>query len=117
MLFSTTILVLGLAQLTASAKFLKRWDNLAEKHAWADIPKGWRHKAIAPADYVLDLKIALKQHRFDELIDNLMEISNPTHVRSVESSDFLESQKPNFNHQICPTSHQGGSQGIYCPSP
>lgn len=117
MLFSTAVFVLGLAQLTASANLLKRWDNLAEKHAWVDIPKGWSYKATAPVDYVFNLKIALKQHRFNELIDNLMEISDPTHIRSIESFVFLEGLKPNFNSQICRTSHQGRGQRIYCPSP
>jgi len=92
MLFATATLVtvLGLAQLTASTNLLKRWDNLAEKHAWVDIPKGWSYKATPPADYVFNLKIALKQHRFNELIDNLMEISDPTHIRSIEFCIFLK---------------------------
>jgi len=82
MLFPT-VLALGIAQLAVSAKLLKRWDNFAEKHSWVDIPRGWSYKSAAPANYVFNLKIALKQHRFDELIDNLMQISDPTHIRSV----------------------------------
>lgn len=83
MIMFPTVLAFGIAQLTVSAMHLKRWDNLAEKHSWVDVPKGWSYKSAIPADYVFNLKIALKQHRLDELIDNLMQISDPTHIRSV----------------------------------
>jgi Pro-kumamolisin, activation domain len=78
-----SLLVLGLVQLGTSKIHLKRWDNLAVKHSWPEIPRGWKYKAPAPADYVFELRIGLKQDRIDDLIDNLMEISDPSHARYI----------------------------------
>ena len=77
------LLVIGLAQLGTSKTPLKRWDNLALKHAWPEIPHGWEHTTPAPSDYVLELRIGLKQNGIDDLIDNLMEISDPTNPRYI----------------------------------
>ncbi|KAF8801356.1 subtilisin-like protein [Phlegmacium glaucopus] len=77
----SSLLVLGLVQLSTSKAFPKRWDNLTIKHSWAEIPHGWEHKAPAPSNYVFELRIGLKQNRIDDLIDNLMEISDPTNAR------------------------------------
>ena len=76
------ILILGLAQLGTS-KGLQRWDNIALKHAWPEIPHGWEHIAPAPSTHFLELRIGLKQNRIDDLIDNLMEISDPTNPRYI----------------------------------
>ncbi|KAF9559351.1 subtilisin-like protein [Agrocybe pediades] len=54
---------------------------MVEKHSWVGIPAGWRHEAAAPASHVFNIKIGLKQQGIEELIENLMEISDPTHVR------------------------------------
>ena len=78
-----SLLVLGLVQLGTSITLLKRWDNFALKHAWPEIPNGWELTAPAPSNYVLELRIGLKQDRIDELIDNLMEISDPTNPRYI----------------------------------
>lgn len=48
----------------------ERWtENFVRRdsESLARIPTGWGRVAKAPADYVLTLKIGLKQHRFDEL--------------------------------------------------
>ena len=79
----SSLLVLGLVQLGTSKPLLKRWDNLALKHAWSEIPHGWEHKAPAPSNSVLELRIGLKQNGIDDLIDNLMEISDPTNIRYI----------------------------------
>ena len=81
--FSLLVLVNGLVQLGKSKDLLKRWDILALKHAWSEIPNGWEHIASAPSNYVLELRIGLKQNRIDDLIDNLMEISDPTSSRYI----------------------------------
>jgi tripeptidyl-peptidase-1 len=78
-------LFLGLAHVAAitNCKPLKRWEDLAVKHSWIEIPGGWEYKAPAPADHVFELRVGMKQHRMDELIANLMEISDPEHPRFV----------------------------------
>ena len=80
-MFWSSLLVLGLVQLGISKALPKRWDDLALKHSWSNIPQGWEHKAVAPSNYVLELRVGLKQNRIDELIDNLMEISDPKSSR------------------------------------
>ena len=84
MLLSVTLL-LGIAHfaLITYSKPLKRWEDLTTKHSWIEIPKGWEYIAPAPPDYVFDLKIAIKQPKIDDLIANLMEISDPNHPRFV----------------------------------
>ncbi|KDR68017.1 hypothetical protein GALMADRAFT_272863 [Galerina marginata CBS 339.88] len=77
----SSILYLGFVQLCASRALSRRWDDLAEKHSWVEIPQGWQLKAAAPADHLFELRIGLKQHGIEELIENLMEISDPTHLR------------------------------------
>ena len=77
------LLVFGLTLPATSKTHLKRWDNLALKHAWPEQPHGWEHIAPAPSNHVLDLRIGLKQNRIDDLINNLMEISDPTNPRYI----------------------------------
>ncbi|KAF9482612.1 subtilisin-like protein [Pholiota conissans] len=77
----SSFLLLGVAQLALSSPLVKRFEDFSEKHSWADIPNGWEHKAAAPADYVFDMRIGLKQYGIDDLIENLMEISDPYHAR------------------------------------
>ena len=79
----SSLLVLGLVQLGTSRILLKRWDNLALKHAWPAVPHGWGHIAPAPSNLVLKLRLGLKQNRIDDLIDNLIEISDPTNPRYI----------------------------------
>ncbi|KAG1893463.1 peptidase S8/S53 domain-containing protein [Suillus fuscotomentosus] len=44
-------------------------------------PRGWYKHAPAPKHHILELKIALSQHRFPELEQHLWEISDPSHAR------------------------------------
>jgi tripeptidyl-peptidase I len=78
-------LTLGLGQLCTSTPLAKRWDDLVEKHSWPEVPRGWQNLGSAPSDHTLDLRIALKQDKFDELVATLFEVSNPEHERFVRS--------------------------------
>ncbi|KAF8903506.1 peptidase S8/S53 domain-containing protein [Gymnopilus junonius] len=77
----SSVLLLGAAQLCASSVLSRRWNDLAEKHSWVDIPRGWQIKGPAPPNHIFELRIGLKQNGMDKLIENLMEISDPTHAR------------------------------------
>ncbi|KAF4612315.1 hypothetical protein D9613_003707 [Agrocybe pediades] len=59
----------------------RRWADVAEVHSWNEIPRGWKVLSSAPPDYPLNMRIGLKQYGMDELIENLLEISDPTHPR------------------------------------
>ena len=56
-----------------------RWDSLQVKHAWTEVPPGWKIHSPAPLDHRFHLNIGLKQARFDELATALYEVSDPTH--------------------------------------
>ncbi|KAF9448952.1 subtilisin-like protein [Macrolepiota fuliginosa MF-IS2] len=75
------VFVFLLAQLVSATPLARRWNDFAEKHAWVEIPDGWEVHSEAPSDYTFDLRIGLKQSKMDELIENLMEISDPAHAR------------------------------------
>ncbi|KAF8903507.1 peptidase S8/S53 domain-containing protein [Gymnopilus junonius] len=80
MLWSSIILLVA-AQLCASTVLSRRWNDLAEKHSWVETPRGWQVKGPAPSNHIFELRIGLKQDGMDKLIENLMEISDPTHAR------------------------------------
>lgn len=73
----------------------RRWDDLVEKHSWVDVPQGWSFETFAPQDYIFDLRIGLKPTGMDQLIADLMEISDPSHDRyaqhlsKAEVADFM----------------------------
>jgi tripeptidyl-peptidase-1 len=76
---------LVLLQLVAGGPLAKRWDDFRTKHEWAEIPRGWQVHSDAPADHVLEMRIGLKQDKFDELVRHLYEVSDPDHERYVVS--------------------------------
>lgn len=67
----------------------RRWDAFEVKHAWQDVPAGWKLHDAAPSDHVLNLRIALKQDKFNELVTTLYEVSDPYHERQVHTAVFL----------------------------
>lgn len=46
-----------------------------------NVPRGWRKAGRAPESHMLNLKIGLKQSRFDELHKSLYEVSDPAHAQ------------------------------------
>jgi tripeptidyl-peptidase-1 len=83
MLWRSTFVLL-LAHLVTATPLSRRWNDFAEKHSWVEVPKGWELYSEAPSSYTFDLRIGLKQSRIDELIENLMEISDPNHAQYVD---------------------------------
>ena len=77
----SSVLVLGLVQLSVSKPLNKRWDDIAEKHSWVEIPRGWEYHSPAHADHLFEMRIGLKQDKLDELISSLYEDSDPNHQR------------------------------------
>ena len=81
-LSSTSAVLFALLHLVAASPLVsKRWDEFSVKHAWVDVPRGWEHHAPAPADHTFNMRIGLKQDRFDELVSALYEVSDPDHVK------------------------------------
>jgi len=82
MLWYSALLGAQLALAVSTGKVLsRRWEDTAQKHSWNEIPRGWQLLAPAPPGYPLNLKIGLKQHGIEQLVENLLEISDPTHTR------------------------------------
>ncbi|KAF7345392.1 Subtilisin-like protein [Mycena venus] len=98
LLLSTFVVVLaGLSGAKPLAS--KRWNNVAVKHRWVEIPRGWEYHSTPPGDHLLDMRIGLKQDKLDELISSLYEVSDPAHERygqhlSKEEVDALVAPHP-----------------------
>ena len=77
--------LLACVQRVLSAPSLHGLDSndFVVKHSWKDVPRGWELRGPAPANYTLNLHISLKQAKFDELVANLWQVSDPAHERSV----------------------------------
>ena len=81
-LSSSAALLFAFAHLAASKPLIsKRWEEFDVKHAWDEVPRGWELHSAAPADHAFDMRVALKQDRFDDLVTALYEVSNPSHSR------------------------------------
>ncbi|KAI0331649.1 subtilisin-like protein [Cubamyces sp. BRFM 1775] len=81
-MFWSSALLLAFVQLAiANPLVSKRWDDFEVKHAWTEVPRGWELHGPAPADYAFDLRIGLKQDKFDDLVAALYEVSDPAHEK------------------------------------
>lgn len=77
MRFSSSWLLLAFA-LSAAAAASKQACKVKES---VDHPTGWTKHMPAPADYLIDLRIALPQPNFHILETHLYEVSDPYHER------------------------------------
>jgi hypothetical protein len=60
-----------------------RWDDVRVKHAWFSIPEKWECQGYPPVGTTMDLRVALKPHRENALIDVLYKISDLSHLKCV----------------------------------
>jgi hypothetical protein len=60
-----------------------RWDDMKVKHSWGSVPNKWEYHGHPPDDAIIDLRVALKPHRENALIDALYEVSDPGHPKCV----------------------------------
>ena len=60
-----------------------RWDDMRVKHVWGSIPEKWECQGHPPVGATMDLRVALKPHRENALIDVLHEVSDPNHSKYV----------------------------------
>ncbi|KAF7317714.1 Subtilisin-like protein [Mycena kentingensis (nom. inval.)] len=108
--------VLALAHLCVSKPLaVKRWEgaSVGVKHEWVEVPSGWTYHSDPPADHLMEIRIGLKQDKFDELVKALYEVSDPAHEKygqhlSKEAVDAL-------HHDVDPASahyKSGGGEWI-----
>jgi tripeptidyl-peptidase I len=57
------------------------WDDMRVKHSWGSIPEKWEYHGHPPDPATIDLRVALKPHRENALVDALYEVSNPEHLK------------------------------------
>ncbi|THU92986.1 subtilisin-like protein [Dendrothele bispora CBS 962.96] len=98
-MYWSTFVVLALGASSFSKPLQKRWDDLTTKHSWLEVPEGWELQSLPPADQPMLLRLGLKQDKFDELVRNLYEVSEPSHARygqhlSKEEVDTLVAPHP-----------------------
>lgn len=77
------VLACSLLQLCVAKPLAKRWDDFLEKHSWIQVPKGWQLHSVPSPDHEFEMTIGLKQHKHDDLIKTLYEVSDPKHERWV----------------------------------
>ena len=65
------------------------WTDMRSKHSWNSVPEKWEFHEYAPAGTTIDLRIALKPHRENALIDALYEVSDPSGQKYVSIQSFL----------------------------
>ncbi|PSR82588.1 hypothetical protein PHLCEN_2v6021 [Hermanssonia centrifuga] len=99
-MWSTALLLLFVPLASSTPLQTRKWDDFEVKHAWTDAPHGWKCHGPAPEDHVLDMRIALKQDRFDDLVAALYEVSDPSHQKygqhlSKQEVDELVAPHPN----------------------
>jgi tripeptidyl-peptidase I len=66
-----------------------RWDDMRSKHSWDSIPEKWEFQGHPPAGTTIDLRISLKPHHENALIDALFEVSDPSSSKYVSIHLFL----------------------------
>lgn len=81
-----SFVVVALAPVALTKPLAKRWDDFQVKHTWVETPSGWEVHGDAPADHRIDMRIGLKQDKFDELVEHLYQVSDPSHERYVTRS-------------------------------
>jgi tripeptidyl-peptidase-1 len=93
-MFNNHLLVLmAFALVGLATPFDKRWVDMREKHSWVNIPRGWELHTPAPANHTLDMHIWMKQAGLDNLLSDLLQVSDPTHRRPVA---FLRTHSTTF---------------------
>jgi hypothetical protein len=75
--------VLAAVPLALTTPLSPRWDDMRVKHVWGSIPEKWECQGHPPVGTTMDLRIALKPHRENALIEVLYEVSNPNHSKYV----------------------------------
>ena len=67
----------------------KRWDDFEVRHEWVKgAPSGWEVLDPAPSDERLTVRIGLKQHGLEDLIEHLHAVSDPSHPQYASSSGY-----------------------------
>ncbi len=74
--------------LTTPLSLSPRWDDMRVKHVWGSIPEKWECQGHPPVGTTMDLRIALKPHRENALVDVLYEVSDPNHSKYVSIHCF-----------------------------
>ncbi|PAV23333.1 subtilisin [Pyrrhoderma noxium] len=65
-------------------------SGLEVKHAWKQIPGGWKLHSTPASDHLISLRIGLKQDKLDKLIETLYRVSDPLHPQYGQHLSRLE---------------------------
>jgi hypothetical protein len=90
------VAVLAAVPFALTAPLSPRWDDMRVKHVWGSIPEKWECQGHPALGTTMDLRIALKPHRENALIDVLHEVSNPNHSKYVSIPAIVS--PPAFTH-------------------
>jgi tripeptidyl-peptidase-1 len=85
MLWFSVLSILATFPVVLATPIASLWNDIKVKHSWSTIPGKWECLGHPPADATIDLRVALKPHRKNALIDALYEVSDPTHAKYVST--------------------------------
>ncbi|KAF8491622.1 subtilisin-like protein [Russula emetica] len=77
MYWLSVLSVIAAVPLGLATPISPRWDDMRLKHSWESIPEKWECQGHPPAGTTIDLRVALKPHHENALIDALYEVSDP----------------------------------------
>lgn len=77
MYWLSVLSVFAAVPLGLSTPISPHWDDMRLKHSWASIPEKWECRGHPSSGTTIDLRVALKPHRENALIDALYEVSDP----------------------------------------
>ncbi len=83
MYWLSALSILAAVPLGLATPLSPHWNDMRLKHSWNSIPEKWEWLGNPLAGTTIDLRIALKPHREDALIDALYEVSDPRHSKYV----------------------------------
>ena len=83
MLWLSVLSIFAAARVGFADPIAPCWDDMRVKHSWGSIPEKWEYHRHPPAGATIDLRVALKSHHENALIDSLYEVSDPKHPKCV----------------------------------
>ncbi|KAI0059034.1 subtilisin-like protein [Artomyces pyxidatus] len=80
-MFWRSLSILAIVPLGLATPLAPRWEDVRVKHSWKTVPQNWECEGSAPEGTTIDLRIALKPHREEALVEALYEVSDPAHPK------------------------------------
>ena len=75
----------ALPRTSLGTPLVPHWGDMRVQHFWNVTPDHWEHLSTPSDSTTINLRIALKSHNENALIEALYEVSSPDHPKCVSS--------------------------------